>query len=85
MHEIRLDTRGKLHEHGYTMACFCAQCRRWGDIDMGRIVAQGRGDALLVRFRPGCRLCGHPGDKQLRTQVRAAGDAAMGWVSTSAW
>jgi hypothetical protein len=76
--DVTLDTIGKLHEHGYTLACYCVRCRRWADPDLRRLVAEGRGDSLLVRFRPRCRVCGERGDVQLRPPVR--GPAASGWI-----
>lgn len=73
MAAIVLDTYSALLAHGYGLACYCRQCRRWALVNLGRQVLTGRGDRSFIRQQPRCRDCGRIGEWQLRAPVPQAG------------
>jgi ABC-type branched-subunit amino acid transport system ATPase component len=40
---IVLDTLRALHEHDHQLAALCPTCERWAVLDLGRLIAEGRG------------------------------------------
>jgi hypothetical protein len=72
---IRLATLSDLFRHGYQLACFCPRCRRWADLDLPQLAMNGFADRQVTEFRPRCRTCGTPGEKQLRPPSRSPGAA----------
>ncbi len=50
---VTLDTFRALHEHGHQLAAHCATCERWAVLDLGRLIAEGRGDYRFQRVRAG--------------------------------
>jgi len=73
---IRLATLSDLSRHGYQLACFCPRCRRWADLDLPQLSSSGFAERRLTEFRPRCRTCGTPGEKQVRPPVRGQGPVA---------
>lgn len=63
---VTLDTVAALLDCNHGLAAYCPACRRWADLDLARLVAQGRGRRRLQGFRPCCRKCGQPGQIQIR-------------------
>lgn len=66
----RLSTLSDLARHGYQLACYCPRCRRWAELDLPHLERQGFAERLVTEFRPRCRTCGTPGEKQLRPPGR---------------
>ena len=56
--------------------CFCPRCRRWAELDLPHLSLQGFAERRLTEFRPRCRHCGTPGEKQLRPPRRWHGPPA---------
>lgn len=73
---VRLSTLSDLSRHGYQIACYCPRCRRWAELDLPRLARQGFAERLVTEFRPRCRTCGTPGEKQLRPPRRWEGPRA---------
>ena len=73
---IRLTTLAELSRHGYGLSCYCPRCRRWADLDLPQLSSLGLAGRSLVDFRPRCRTCGTPGEKQLRPPRRWQGPRA---------
>ena len=73
---IRLATLSDLSSHGYQLACFCPRCRRWADLDLPKLTLAGFAERRLTEFRPRCRTCGTPGEKQVRPPARWQGPAS---------
>jgi hypothetical protein len=49
------------------LACYCAWCQRWAELDLERLVDEGRGGYRFVGRRPRCAVCGASGQWQLST------------------
>jgi len=49
------------------------QCDRWGEADLDRLIATGRGERALTETRFRCRDCGAVVEKQLRPPVPRLG------------
>ena len=73
---IRLSTLSDLSRYGYQLACYCPRCRRWAELDLPNLASQGFAERLVTEFRPRCRRCGTPGEKQLRPPRRWQGPRA---------
>jgi len=76
---VRLATVADLLEHRHTLALFCPHCERWCDAPLARLLARGRGPALITQLRFRCVRCGSEGQRQLRPPARE-GPAATGWI-----
>jgi len=63
---LRYTTARAMLAGGYTLAAYCRRCDRWADVDLNRMVREGRGDKCLVGPTLRCRVCGHVGEGQLR-------------------
>ncbi len=70
---IRLDTYRGLLEYRHTLACWCRSCQRWANVDIARLVADGRGDESFIGRRVVCRVCGGEGQAQLRPPTIGGG------------
>lgn len=76
IHPIRLATLADLSRHGYELECYCPRCRRWVTLDLPRLAEGALATRRLSEFRPRCRACGTPGEKQLRPPRRWPGPVA---------
>ena len=70
---IRLDTLRALHEHDHQLAAYCPTCERWAVLDLGRLIAEGRGEYCFVGCQPRCSYCRSPGAWQLRPPAMRPG------------
>ena len=70
---VTLDTLRALHEHDHQLAAYCATCERWAVLDLGRLIAEGRGEYVFVGRRPRCSYCRGVGTWQLRPPVMRPG------------
>ena len=73
---VRLTTLADLSRHGYGLSCYCPRCRRWADLDLPSLAGSGLAQRSVTEFRPRCRRCGTPGEKQLRPPRRWEGPRA---------
>lgn len=73
---LRLATLADLSRHGYGLSCYCPRCRRWADLDLPQLASSDLGQRSVTDFRPRCRRCGTPGEKQLRPPQRPRGPRA---------
>lgn len=71
----RLVTFIDLREQQHTLGLYCMECDRWGEADIGSLIASGRGDRQLAEARFRCRDCGELVAKQLRPPVPEIGGA----------
>jgi hypothetical protein len=63
---VDLSTIAQLVTHRHKLACFCAACNRWADLDLPLLVMRGHGWRRIATLRSRCRYCGEPGKLQLR-------------------
>jgi len=75
---IVLDTIAALNEHRHELHCYCPRCERWVQLDLARMIREGRGS--MRDFRVRCRECGEVGRIQVRPPQPKRSDAA-GWIS----
>lgn len=74
---IDLGTLAGLHEHDHRLDAYCPRCDRWAEFDLAAMVAAGLGERRLpIRVR--CRVCGSPGQLQVRPPVPMRGPG--GWM-----
>ncbi len=66
---VTLATMLDLCEHKYELAVWCGWCRRWGDLDLARLVAEGHGSRPVLSVRARCRECGERRGLRLRPPV----------------
>jgi hypothetical protein len=71
MQKIRLDTLRALHERNHKLAAYCPNCQRWVELDLPRLIEEGRGDFRFVGRKPRCNDCGSHGEWQLRSPMFA--------------
>ena len=71
----RLATFTDLYQNKYTLGLYCVACDRWGEADLRRLVAGGRGGRELTQARFRCTDCGEIVEKQLRPPVPVIGGA----------
>jgi hypothetical protein len=50
--DITLAALTDLLQHNHGLGAYCPGCQRWADLDLARLVAQGRGRRQLAGFRP---------------------------------
>jgi hypothetical protein len=63
---IRLDTLGKLHQHGHGIGGYCLICRKLFAVDIGVLVAERGAVSPVIGMKPlSCPSCGG-----LRTERR---------------
>jgi hypothetical protein len=56
---IRLDTLGKLHQHGRGIGGYCLICRKLFPADTAALVAERGADSHIIAMKPlRCRSCG---------------------------
>jgi hypothetical protein len=70
---VRITTLADLSRHGYGLSCYCPRCRRWAELDLPRLAGSDLAQRSVTEFRPRCRRCGTPGEKQLRPPKRWEG------------
>lgn len=73
---VRLATLADLSRHGYGLSCYCPRCRRWAELDLPLLARTDLARRSVTDFRPRCRHCGTPGEKQLRPPKRGEGPRA---------
>jgi hypothetical protein len=66
---VTLDTLRRLHEHAHHLAAYCPTCERWAVLNLGRLIAEVRGDYRFVGRKPRCRYCRAHGTWQFRSLV----------------
>jgi uncharacterized Zn finger protein len=71
----RLATFIDLQEQLHTLGLYCLECDRWGEADIERLVASGRGERTLTEANFRCQECGSLVEKQLRPPVPEIGGA----------
>jgi hypothetical protein len=54
---------------GNTLHGYCRKCDRWGQLDLKLAILAGKGDTRIGRIRAWCRMCGGPGEIQVRVPV----------------
>ena len=81
MQEIRLDTFRALHERNHKLAAYCVRCERWAELDLLRLIEQGRGDYRFVGRSPRCSWCDSPGEWQLRPPALRHDTPAVSYFS----
>ena len=62
----RVDTLAALLGCDHGLSAWYPACRRWADLDLGRLVAEGHGSRRLVTLKPRCGGCGKLGQIQVR-------------------
>jgi len=50
----------------HQVSVFCPRCRHWAELNVARLCARGRGTRPLASLRARCRLCGAPGEVQVK-------------------
>ena len=70
---ITLDTLAALLQNDHGLSAYCPSCRRWAELDLDRLVREGRGRRRLQGFKPRCRKCGGPGQTKMWMLPGAAG------------
>lgn len=71
----RLVTFADLFSQNHTLGLYCIGCNRWGEAELGTLIAAGQGERLLTETRFRCRHCGRTAEKQLRPPVPLLGGA----------
>jgi hypothetical protein len=79
----RIDTFLDLKRQNHTLGLYCPDCNRWGEADIDKLIASGRGERSLVESRFRCVDCGMLVDKQLRPPVPTVG-GAVAYIRTGA-
>ncbi|MGI9262178.1 MAG: hypothetical protein ACR2QR_09085 [Woeseiaceae bacterium] len=72
---LQLATFIDLQEQQHTLGLYCMACDRWGEADLPRLIASGRGKRLIIEASFRCCDCGGLVDKQLRPPVPQVGGA----------
>jgi hypothetical protein len=66
---LRFTTAREMLAGGYRLAGYYPHCERWAEVDLARLVREGKGDRCLIPVRVRCRRCGELGQAQLRAPV----------------
>jgi hypothetical protein len=77
----RIVTFRDLRHQNHSLGLYCAQCDRWGEADLDKLIATGSGERPLTATRFRCQDCGSVVDKQLRPPVPRT-TAAVGYIRT---
>lgn len=56
--DIRVDSARSMLEQGYRLTAYCDPCGVSREVDLAKMVAEGRGDVILIRRRWRCKNCG---------------------------
>ena len=68
--EIRIETLGDLHAHGYGMNAMCERCRHRADLDMAALIAKfGAGFRYVGRALDGRLVCTACGARDVSYQI----------------
>ena len=74
---IDLGSIAGLHRHQQQLACYCAGCDRWAQLDLAALTDAGHGERRLpIKVR--CSVCGEIGRLQVRPPVPTRGPG--GWM-----
>jgi len=71
---ITIQTYADLLQHGLTLAYHCQPCRRWVDVDLAALAAEGRGSEIYIGRTVRCTVCGEVGSGQV-CPINTAGGA----------
>lgn len=78
--DVTLDHLAALLEANHGLSAYCPACRRWAELDLQRLVADGYGARRLQGFRPRCTRCGGLGKVQVRPPTPSWGGANWGVI-----
>ena len=69
----RLVTFADLRCQKHSLGLYCADCNRWGEANLQRLIESGQGERHVTAARFRCRDCGGVVEKQLRPPVPKLG------------